>query len=138
MIESAEIDELARDEAAKRDEAEKRDMALQAMQKILIHGLGDELRDELKASGATIKTDPAESTANLLLQVNDTALQVVVSSHPGPEHPVKALVHLYQTGTCVLNGKAHHLGPLTWVRFNRLPDGPFIGVTYQDPGKLEN
>jgi hypothetical protein len=26
-------------------------------------------------------------------------------------------------------------GPLTWVRFNQLPDGPCIGITYQD---LEN
>jgi hypothetical protein len=23
-------------------------------------------------------------------------------------------------------------GPLTWVRFNQLPDGPCIGITYQD------
>ena len=27
---------------------------------------------------------------------------------------------------------AEHFGPLTWVRFNQLPDGPCIGVTYQD------
>lgn len=30
---------------------------------------------------------------------------------------------------------AEHFGPLTWVRFNRLPDGPCIGVTYQDLGR---
>jgi hypothetical protein len=28
-----------------------------------------------------------------------------------------------------------HFGPLTWVRFNQLPDGPCIGVTYQDLGR---
>jgi hypothetical protein len=27
---------------------------------------------------------------------------------------------------------SEHFGPLTWVRFNQLPDGPCIGVTYQD------
>jgi hypothetical protein len=27
---------------------------------------------------------------------------------------------------------AEHLGPLTWVCFNQLPDGPCVGVTYQD------
>jgi len=26
-------------------------------------------------------------------------------------------------------------GPLTWVRFNQLPDGPYVGVTYQDLGR---
>ena len=26
-------------------------------------------------------------------------------------------------------------GPLTWVRFNQLPDGPCIGATYQDLGR---
>ena len=27
---------------------------------------------------------------------------------------------------------AEQFGPLTWIRFNQLPDGPFAGVTYQD------
>ena len=27
---------------------------------------------------------------------------------------------------------AEHFGPRTWVRFNKVPDGPFVGVTYQD------
>ena len=27
---------------------------------------------------------------------------------------------------------AEHFGPLTWVRFNQLPDGPFVAVPYQD------
>jgi hypothetical protein len=27
---------------------------------------------------------------------------------------------------------SEHFGPLTWIRFNQLPDGPCIGAIYQD------
>ena len=30
---------------------------------------------------------------------------------------------------------ADQFGPRSWVRFNQLPDGPCIGVTYQDLGR---
>jgi len=110
MIESAKNEKLAQDAAVKREDAEKQEIALQLMRKMLIHGIGDELWSELEASGATIKTDRANFTANLLLEVHDTALQVVVSPHNGADPQVKALVHLYQTGSCVLNGKAHYFG----------------------------
>jgi hypothetical protein len=30
---------------------------------------------------------------------------------------------------------SEHFGPLTWIRFNQLPDGPCIGVTYRDFGR---
>ena len=40
--------------------------------------------------------------------------------------PLGAAIH------AVARFMAEQFGPLTWVRFNRVPDGPCVGVTYQD------
>jgi len=53
----------------------------------------------------------------------------------GAEVTLETILPLEVVIPAVAGFMAELLGSLTWVRFNQLPDGPCIGVTYRDLGR---
>ena len=50
----------------------------------------------------------------------------------GAEVTFESTVPLEVVVQAVSRFMSEHFGPLIWVRFNQLPDGPCIGITYQE------